>query len=246
LASGASAADFPVSRYARFPFIAMNGSILRLVDENVPPLFYLCNDAGFVDARPKIAALGCAFAQNIAMSLECFQIVHAYDAKILTGKKLYLLERVNRYYDRKRISDRRFAWSIRKDPELIVGFSLFHQKSNRIGFSRNLARGYFCGRTIAYPAAQLAYTLGFRTIFMVGMDLKASAGRFYEQRQNAIPTRLDEDFERFILPSFRFMAEKIVTRENFRGFNLSPISRLPDSVMPKISLETLDRLLGLS
>jgi KDO transferase-3 len=109
LASGASGAAFPVARYANIPFIAMNGSILRLVDEKIAPLYYVCNDQGFVAARPQIAVLGCSFAQNTAMSLECLQTVYEHEPSLLAGKSLYLLERVNRYYGKKNLSHRHFA-----------------------------------------------------------------------------------------------------------------------------------------
>jgi KDO transferase-3 len=243
LASGGSAASFPIAQYARFPFVAMNGSIKRLVEENIPPLFYLCDDENFVQSRPDLAVLGARHAQHVAMKLKCFQVLHEFYPEVLQGKHLYLLERVNRHHDRKALSDRRFAWSIRNDPDFVSRFSLFRQKINRIGFSRNMQKGYFVGRTIVYAATQLAYFLGFRRIFIVGMDLKASAGRFYEQPQNALPTTLDEDFNKFILPSFKIMKENIIDKEDFKVFNLSPDSRMPASVLPKIDLEQFNELL---
>jgi KDO transferase-3 len=240
LASGRSAADFPVADYAQFPFVAMNGSIQRLVEEGVKPLFYLCDDGNFVAARPNLAALGARHSQYLAMNLGCLLALHESDPGILPGRRIYLLERVNRYYGKKPLSNRRFAWSIRKDPELASDFSMFRQKPNRIGFSRNLQKGYFGARTIVYAATQLAYHLGFREVFIIGMDLRTSVGRFYEQeQQKALPTSLDMDFDGFIQPSFRFMAEKIIAQEDFRVFNLSPISRLPASILPKIDLEAL-------
>ncbi|MDR3054443.1 MAG: hypothetical protein LBU53_03455 [Zoogloeaceae bacterium] len=243
LASGSSTASFPVSRYTRLPFIAMNGSIKRLADENVSPLFYLCDDENFVKSRPDFAALGVRQAQHIAMKLKCFQVLHEFYPKVLQDKQLYLLERVNRRHDKKDLSDRCFAWSIRNDPDFVSRFSLFSQKTNRIGFSRNMQRGYFVGRTIAYAATQLAYFLGFCRVFIVGMDLNADTGRFYEQPENALPTTLDEDFDKFILPSFKIMKDNIIDKENFKVFNLSPDSRMPDSVLPKIDLDQLDELL---
>ncbi|MDR0701130.1 MAG: hypothetical protein LBF61_01755 [Azoarcus sp.] len=244
LASGRSAAAFPVAKYAAFPFIAMNGSILRLVQEGIEPLFYMCDDSSFVAARPDFAALGAKHARHLAMNLECLQALHEFDPGILSGKRVYLLERVNRYYGKNPLSDRRFAWSIRKDSDLISGFSLFRQKTNRIGFSRNLQKGYFGSRTIVYGATQLAYHLGFPKVFIIGMDLRASMGRFYEQKQGALPTSLDMDFNNFILPSFRLMAKKIIAQEDFRVFNLSPESRLPTSILPKINLEQLHQFIA--
>jgi KDO transferase-3 len=243
LASGGSAASFPVSRYARIPFVAMNGSITRLADENIEPMFYICDDKSFTESRPDLAVLGARLAQHVAMSFQCFQTLQLFDSEVLQHKRAYLLERVNRRHGYPSVSDRRFAWSIRNDPDLISGFSLFRQKPNRIGFSRNMCKGYFVGRTIVYCATQLVYFLGFRRVFIVGMDLKSSAGRFYEQGQNALPTRLDCDFDQFILPSFRILKKNIIDKEDFKVFNLSRDSRMPESVLPKIDLEQFEELL---
>jgi KDO transferase-3 len=243
LASGSSAATFPIPRYAHFPFIAMNGSIKRLVDENIRPLFYMCDDKNFVTARPDLAIMGAKQAQHIAMNLECLQALHEADPEVLQSQHIYLLERVNRFYNQKPLSDKHFAWSIRKDPDMVSGFSLLRQKPNRIGFSRNLRKGYFASRTIPYAATQLAYSLGFHKVFIIGMDLRASSGRFYEQKQDALPTSLDDDFNKFILPSFKIMADKIIAKENFKVFNLSVDSRMPADILPKIHLEQLDQIL---
>jgi len=245
VASGASAGEFPVSHYADFPFIAMNGSILRFVDEKIHPLFYMCSDFRFPLKRPDVAALGCEHAQHVAMDLESFNEVHAYNKTVLMGKSLYLLDRVNKYYDRKNISDRRFAWSIRKDPDLISDFSLLKKKPNRIGFSKDISRGYFCARTIVYIALQLVYTLGFYNVFIVGMDLNKETGRFYEKSNDILSTAIDVDYYDYILPSFKIFSEKVLKKQNnFRVFNLSLNSRLPDSIIPKITLNQLDQLLS--
>ena len=259
LASGGSAKEFPVSRYAHIPFIAMNGSILRLVDEKVRPLFFLCNDLDFPKERPDVVTLGCQYAQHVAMALENYSEVHSYDKTALAGKSLYLLERVNRYYNKKSVSDRSFAWSIRNDKDLISGFSLLRQRPNRIGFSKDVGRGHFCGRTIAYAALQVVYTLGFRNIFIIGMDLNTATGRFYENPNSGLntttghsyekpnevfPTSIDVYYEPFILASFRFFQKNILEKQDdLRVFNLSLNSRLPDEVIPKISLDQLDQLL---
>lgn len=242
LASGSSAKTFPISQYAAYPFIAMNGSVIRLVEENVRPLFYLCTDKGFPANRPDLAISGCEFARNVAMSMACFYEVFLHDKSVLTNKSLYLLERVNRYYNKRPLSDRSFAWSIRNSTELVGNFSFLCRKPNRIGFSKNLQYGYFCARTIPYIALQLAYTLGFQKVFILGMDLHESAGRFYENKGEGLPSSLDKEFDKLILPAFQFVSKKIVNND-FRVFNLSPNSRLPDKVIPKITLDKLDQLL---
>lgn len=244
LASGPSAAEFPLSRYADWPIIAMNGSIVRCHDEQITPFFYICDDPSFVRDRPELACLGARSATHLAMSLNCFQALHRHDPTVLSGRSaVLLLERANRRHGMAVLSDRSYAWSIRKDPDLICGFSLLRRKANRIGFSRDMSKGYFGGRTIPFAASQLACHLGFGQAFIVGMDLNKSVGRFYETGAAALPSSLDEDFEDYILPSFRVVAEKISPHYPFKLFNLSQGSRLPGSVVPKVELAQLDALL---
>lgn len=244
LASGPSAGEFPLSRYADWPVIAMNGSIVRCADQQISPFFYICDDPGFVRDRPDLACLGARSAVNLAMSLDCFQALHRYDACVLSQRtEVMLLERVNRMHGVAVRSDRSYAWSVRKDPDLICGFSLWRRKANRIGFSRDMSKGYFGARTIPYAATQLACHLGFNQVFIVGMDLHKSIGRFYETGAAALPSSLDEDFDDYILPSFRVVAEQVMPRYSLKLFNLSRDSRLPASVVPKVDPTELDGLL---
>lgn len=244
LASGPSAADFPLERYRDTPVIAMNGSILRCVEAQVAPLFYLCDDPGFVRDRPRLAQLGARHAQSVAMSLDCLSMLYAQAPESLDGCRTYVMERVNRRHGRAVLSDRAYAWSIRKDPDLISGFSLWRRKPNRIGFSRDMGKGYFGGRTIPYAALQLACHLGFEQVFLVGVDLSKSVGRFYEKGLAALPSSLDEDFEEYILPSFRLVADKVLPQAGMSLYNLSSSSRLPEDIALKIDLAHLDRLLS--
>jgi len=86
---------------------------------------------------------------------------------------------------------------------------------------------------------------GFSQVFVVGMDLDPSKGRFYEQGGDAVPSRLDGDYEDYILPCFERMAQRVVNPD-FRVYNLSLDSRLPSSVIPKLNLSQLDALLASS
>lgn len=233
LASGPSAGDFPLKEFSDLPVVAMNGSIVKCVSENVQPLFYLCDDDSFIEKRAELAKEGVQSSQNVAMTMSCYEILDRIYPGLLSGKQLFVLNRVNRSQGKPVQSDRRYAWSIRNDDELVSGFSLFSKRKNRIGFSRNLAKGYFGSRTIPYAGLQLACHLGFDKVFLVGVDLNPSAGRFYESGLGALASTLDKDFPKYILPSFALMAERIMN-PRFLVFNLSADSRLPDSVVKKI------------
>lgn len=244
VASGPSAKDFPLSRYASFPMMAVNGSIRLLCDAGISPYFYLCDDSSFVRNRLPFLLDAVDKAQNLALSARVIESLLKHAPHALEDRCVYRFERVNRpERDRAALGDRLFAWRARRDADLECCFSLWRQKPNRIGFSRNLAKGYFSSRTVPYAGLQLAYHLGFSRIFLVGLDLNSSMGRFYEQGVAAVPSRLDADFDDYILPCFRLMAERVVA-PGFRVYNLSVGSRLPASIVPKIGLDQLDELLA--
>lgn len=153
------------------------------------------------------------------------------------------MRRTNRPLDGAVLSDRRYAWSVRKDPDLECRFSLLRQKPNRIGFSRNMTKGYFGGRTIPTRPCSWPTTSDFATWCWSGWTW--GQGRFYEQGDAALPSRLDEDYVDYILPSFELVAERVVC-EDYRMFTLSNDSRLPASLVPRLSLDQLDDLLASS
>lgn len=242
LASGPSLRDFPIEQYKSHAFMAMNGSILFCEAHQITPLFYLCDDFGFFSNRKELFLKGCTLASNLATNLHILRGVHAADPTILARTRIFLMERVNRQFGVPRQPDRRFAWRIKADKDLFNTFSLFSPRKSKIGFSGNLDKGYFSARTIPYAALQIAYTLGFTKVFLVGMDLQAGAGRFYESASNGLPSVLDEHYHDYILPSFEVVRNKVVT-QRFQVFNLSQQSRLPHAVIPKITLNQLDALL---
>lgn len=244
VASGPSAKDFPLQRYANYPMMAMNGSICRFVEANLAPYFYLCDDSSFVRNRLPLLLQATQLAQHMALSARVIGSIPESELGSLERSGVYHLGRVNRPSNGgKPLSYRQFAWTVRNDPDLECDFSLFRQKPNRIGFSRNLAKGYFSGRTIPYVGIQMAYHLGFNQVFLVGMDLDSSKGRFYEQGGDAVPSRLDGDYDDYILPCFEFMASRVLS-PSFRVYNLSMDSRLPASVVPKLSWGQLEDLLA--
>ncbi|MCW3147355.1 lipopolysaccharide core biosynthesis protein [Stutzerimonas stutzeri] len=243
IASGPSVNQFPMQWYRNVPMIAVNGSIMRFVEEGVKPLFYLCDDKGVAARKGLAVATGIRLSANAALSRSAFNEVAKHSPEVLSGENLYLLERVNRAVGHAAMTDRRFAWSVRNNPDFAVEWSLFRQKPNRIGFSRNMANGYFNGRTIAYAALQVAYHLGFDKVFLVGVDMTPEAGQFYDPKGEIVPSRLGDDYEEYIFPSFALMARKIVSSK-FAVYNLSKNSRIPDDLIPKINYEQVDRLLA--
>ncbi|MGN5592949.1 lipopolysaccharide core biosynthesis protein [Stutzerimonas nitrititolerans] len=239
VASGPSVGDFPMQRYRSVPMMAVNGSIVRFSDEGVRPILYLCDDRGVAERKHQAVSLGVEVSQYAALSCTAFGAIAKTQPQALKSQNLLLLERANRLSRAKQVSDRRFAWSIRNDPTYEVEWSLFHQKKNRIGFSRDMSCGYFNARTIAYAALQAAYHMGFEQVFLVGVDMSPQLGQFYDPKGEVVPSRLGDDYEDYILPSFELMSRKVVS-PRFTVYNLSAQSRIPEKIIPKLSYTQLD------
>lgn len=244
LASGPSVKTFPLQSYGSYPCIAMNGSILAAVECGITPYFYLCDDEGFARDKSELALLGLASSSHVAMSYEVLCRLHEADPDSLRGRSIFLLERVNRFLGKPSLPDRTYARSIRKDSDLVSSFSWIRRAPNRIGFSLNLDKGYFVARTIPYVALQLCYQLGSRQVFLVGFDLTPGSGRFYEEGEGRLRTSLNEDYDKYILPSFSLMAKRVVSPTRFEVFNLSANSRMPETVIPKVELAGIGALLS--
>lgn len=244
VASGPSTRHFPLERYGHYPMMALNGSICRFSDTGTRPDYYLCDDSSFVRHRLPLMLQAVERARHLLLSPRVIETLLSFVPDALEGRSVFRLERAGRCDESHRhLSPRQYSRTMRNDQDIECNFSWFRQKPNRIGFSRNLKKGYFNSRTIPYAAIQLAYHLGFNKVFLVGVDLSPHAGRFYEQGDAAVGSRLDGDFDDYILPSFQLLAEKVI-KPQFQVYNLSAQSRLPDRLIPKLERDQLDALLA--
>jgi hypothetical protein len=109
-----------------------------------------------------------------------------------------------------------------------------------LGFSLDVRRGVFDGRTVAYAALQVLAALGYGRIFLHGLDLSDAARtpRFYELQGAMQPSHLDTYFHSFIEPSFRHAAALLRSR-GVQVTNLSMQSAPGEDIFPKLSWQTL-------
>ena len=226
LASGPSATEVPLKVYQENPVIAVNGAVRLLLEHNIKPFLYLFNDGYFVENNIELIKQVLEVAQYVFMPEELYQkhfVSHP-------AQNIYFIHRVNR--GTQQYSPKVFSFRALFDRELVGKFSLFSQKKNRIGFSKNLEKGYYCARTIPYVGLQAAYYLGFSKVFFSGLDLTSNKGRFYETQLDLLESTLDKDYSGFIYPSFQLCGRKIFNSK-FMAYNLSVASKLPDSILPK-------------
>ncbi|NER58959.1 lipopolysaccharide biosynthesis protein [Pseudomonas sp. MAFF212428] len=226
VASGSSARDFPIEQFADVPMITMNGAISMFADTDIDPYFYVCSDTHFSVQQPALYALAMRRSKRVAL----------WQAEVEPAAgEMYLLKKAN---------DLPLLGSIfKREPHHARSWALWNKRARSIGFSKDMQHGYFDARTVAYLALQVAYHVGFTKVFLVGVDLNQSVGRFYEHN-HAIksPCGLDQHYERRILPSMKLMAKRVMG-ERFAVYNVSQASRIPRSLIPKVTVEQVRAML---
>ena len=226
IASGASAGHFPLEKFADIPMITMNGAISKFIGTDIKPYFYVCTDQGFSLQQPELFSQGMRLSERVGLWHD-----HIWHTTVKPTGSLYLLSRAPK-----------LSWIdlFRKDQELIRTRKLGNGRNRTLGFSKNLKRGFFDARTVAYLAIQLAYHLGFSRVFLVGVDLNHSVSRFYEEPgAPASPCLLEEHFYTRILPSFEILSKYVMCKD-FQVYNLSGESRVPAELVPRMTLDELD------
>ena len=208
--------------------LAVNGAVTKFREHGFAPAAHVCVGVDFFQHRFELvrAAVGSG-----AMGFYSFggisRIAEREPALLRTGG-VRLLERINRHFDRPRLGSAEFDELAGADPALELHPTVRRQ-GGRVGFSRDAARGVFCARTVAFCAAQVAYHLGYRTIYFLGLDL--GGPRFYESGPAARPSTLEKDFAPYIRPGFEVLGG-LAKRGELEACNLSPASRLPGDVIP--------------
>jgi Kdo-III transferase WaaZ len=233
LATGPSINDLDLSKLKGKTVMGLNGAITSCEAHNITPRFYAITDRDFFEHRmhlvEKVVQSGahCFFSFN-GLARICELAPH-----LLTVGKISLLETVNRRYNTSQLSSKELFKQCSLDPELVISDS----NSPKVGWSHNLIKGVFTANTIAYIGCQIAAALKAENVFILGMDLGSSGSthaRSYESGIDARPTTIDKDYEKTILPAFELLSNLQLTPQ---FYNLSTSSRLPELVMPKLSLK---------
>lgn len=239
LAAGPSISSMDLSPLRGRPCMGVNGSIV--LSGELPFAYHMISDRNFFRDRPDLVDRALASGADCVFSFPGLALICERAPERLEGARVFVADAVNVAYGVPRLSPAVFDAKAALDP----AFSLHCDISpadGRVGFSWDIRRGVFSGQTIAYAALQIAVWLGFRRIFLLGLDLGGDRGpvHFYENAGASQPTRLDDDYGPYILPAFT-LAGELLRAKGLEVYNLSPTSRLPDAVIPKLSLtEALD------
>ncbi len=217
--------------------IGVNGAIAMFNELGVRPNAYVITDRDFFENRFEMVRDVMLSGAKCFFSFAGLSRICQREPALLRDANVYLTEVVNRRYGVPRLSQAAFIEWAYSDPD----FAMPDEKrtdDSRVGFSRNMEKGVFCGRTISFRALQIAYYLGFRNLYVLGMDLnyRGDNPRFYETSESMRPTKIDKDYDPYILPAFSVLASLCRAGE-VAAYNLSPASRLPANIMARTTLE---------
>lgn len=94
-----------------------------------------------------------------------------------------------------------------------------------IGVSLDITHGFVEAGTVAFIAAQLAFSMDAKQIHLYGIDLiNSNQPRFYESENNKAPCMLDKAVSNRILPSFDLLG-KVYSEHGTQVKNHSPVSK---------------------
>ena len=233
VASGPSMSQLDLSPLLQADWMAVNGSPSVLEGyPNKDLQYYAVIDQGFVQDRIHTIANIIANPQVIFFTnLFCLRKIYE-----LIGYK-NVLAKVVLFEDRqKAVYLPKVEFSEMAQIAQDSAAQLLWREKHNVGFTRDMYRGYVSGGTVVYFALQIAAALGYKRVFLAGVDMKNfEAPRFYENEQNRLATRLHLEFEQTIYPSFALAAE--VYRElGIQAYNLCLDSGLDDAIFPRIDL----------
>jgi len=233
--TGPSVQQVDTALLAKRPCVGVNGAIALFEKAGTTPAYYTITTYDFFHNRFEMVA------EILRSGARCFfpfwglSVIAERAPDLLAKASLHLIEEVNRPYGRPQYPLHVCDEWIRLEPAFVhhPGHS---RKGGKVGFSRDLARGIFHGENILYTALQVAYYIGFRRFFILGMDLNYSGPkpRFYETQGDTRPTWIDESFERSIVPCFEIV-HNLCKAGKMEVYNVSPASRLPGRLVPKIT-----------
>jgi KDO transferase-3 len=214
--------------------LGVNGAIALAAKQGVRFDFYCIVDTGFVCNRPDLVERVIAEPLTLfATPLVLWHIVERFGIERLRCR-VFILD--DMLFTAGRRAPKPSELQAIYDSRALALFDT----PQPLGFSLDLRRGVFDGRTVAYTGLQVLVALGFRRLFLHGVDLASArrTPRFYESAGDMQPSYLDENFADFIEPSFRHAAA-LLARRGIDVRNLSLESALGDDIFPKLHWQSL-------
>ncbi len=216
--------------------IGVNGAVAKFDEYGLVPRYYTITTADF-------------FSNRFDMVKRCLELeipsffpfwglseIARQAPQNINAAPLYLIQELNKPYGAPQKDLNVFYSEIENSPSIRLHPTV--RCGDRVGFSTDLSRGYFNGENVVFTALQIAYYLGYRRIFILGMDLNYSGPqpRFYEDAVDTRPNWLNDSYSRSVVPCFEIVHDMCAKGE-LEVYNVCPHSRLPENIIPKLSFE---------
>lgn len=238
IASGPSVIDLDFAEILDTPTIFVNGSI-SLTDERhfTNIVGYVISDARFVRHQPDILqkfytgqplyatlavfeAIADTYPNLLLMHHQSMRILHPVDRPLAVKSKPSFFSKLR--FKEKLLNKKKPLADFKTHPSFVIDEA--HQPKP-IGVSLDITHGFVEGGTVAYVAAQLAFSRQAGAIHLYGIDLlNSDQPRFYESTDNSAPSKLSKAITDRIVPSFNLLGH-IYKQHNVPVINLSPISK---------------------
>lgn len=110
----------------------------------------------------------------------------------------------------------------------------FSSENKNIAFSHDIRTGIFDAGTVVYWTLQILAFLGFKKIYVAGLDMNNfSSPRFYENPNSMLPSFLENKLQDIIIPAFK-LASNSLKQVNIEVINLSIESAIPAHIFSKM------------
>lgn len=235
VATGPSLAEVDLKQLTAFDTISLNCAIKKFNDAGLKPTHCIVVDRRVFEnqwacIRDSILSGANCFFSYVGLSRICER-----EPELLQHGNIYLIESISRKFGVPRISQAELLKAAADDAEIFLD-AKFPELCRAVGFSANLEKGLFSGKTVATWSTQLAPALGYQQNFIIGMDLGGTGKKhFYADGKHAPPDFM-RDYEPYIRVCFE-QAKRASLAIGFEVYNLSKDSTLPHEIIPKISME---------
>lgn len=221
IASGPSAANLAFSELIEIPTIFVNGSISLLAQHDFTQVVgWVISDALFIAHQPTILQDHYR-GQPLYATLAVFEAIAVTQPDIILTyhnamRILYPVDRpwgvksnklwFSKLSFKKKLLNKKKPLSyFVNQPNFIINSS---HKPEPIGVSLDVTEGFVEAGTVAYVAAQLAFSRQASEINLYGLDLiNSDQPRFYENQHNNAPTTLNKVISERIIPSFNLLGK---------------------------------------
>ncbi|MEE4407269.1 MULTISPECIES: sugar glycosyltransferase [unclassified Serratia (in: enterobacteria)] len=227
-ATGPSVKDIRFNHIPAMPAMGVNGAYF--LHPQVGFHFYVIVDMGFIDQRPDIIE-NIILMQELILFTTVHGIAKIIDRFTLAGVKCRFAaveDAAFKIYGPK-IKPLELWEHYRNDRS--VSFS---SANKAIAFTHDIRRGIFDAGTVVYWAFQIISFLGFKQLFIAGLDMNNfHLPRFYETKESKLPTFLAEKIDDIIMPAFRHAGERM-KNNNIAIKNFSLSSAIDSNIFEKV------------